>query len=251
MSPAARGLILPATAAALVVAVLLSLGTWQLDRLAWKTGLIAAATERTRAAPIAAPDLAEARAAAPEALDWTPVRLTGRFLADLDLPVHAILGEPRGRHGGPGAWMMTPLLRDDGSIVWVNRGFVPRRGRDLAPFAAPPVESLALTGILRRPEPRGTHTPADDPAHRLWFVRDPAVLSAAAGLDAARTAPYTVDATSDLTPPEGLPQAGETRLTYPNDHLGYAVTWYGLAAACVAVFAVFARGRLKRPPPAV
>mgnify|MGYP001766181564 CR=1 FL=1 len=245
MSPAARGLILPAIAAALVVAVLASLGTWQLHRLAWKTELIATATERSRAAPITAPSLAEA-ATAPEALDWTPVRLTGRFLADADFPVHAILGEPRGRFGGPGVWMMTPLLRDDGSIVWVNRGFVPRRGRDLAPAAAPPTGAVSLAGILRRPEPRGPHTPADDPAHRLWFVRDPAVLSAAAGLDVARTAPYTIDASADLTPPEGLPQAGETRLTYPNDHLGYAVTWYGLAAACVAVFAVFARGRLKR-----
>lgn len=250
MSPAARGLILPGAVAALVVAVLLSLGTWQLRRLAWKTDLVATATERTRAAPITAPSLDEARAAAPEALDWTPVRLAGRFLADADLPVHAILGEPRGRFGGPGAWMMTPFGRDDGSIVWVNRGFVPRRGRDLAPFASPSAEARTLTGILRRPEPRGTHTPADDPAHRLWFVRDPAVLSAAAGLDGVRTAPFTVDAAVDLTPPEGLPQAGETRLTYPNDHLGYAVTWYGLAAACVAVFAVFARGRLKRTPPA-
>ena len=246
MSPAARGLILPAVAAALVVAVLASLGTWQLHRLAWKTALIATATERTRAAPIAAPSLEAARAAGPEALDWTPVHLAGRFRADADFPVHAILGEPRGRFGGPGTWMMTPLLRDDGSIVWVNRGFVPRRGRDLAPFAPPPGEALALTGILRRPEPRGPHTPADDPAHRLWFVRDPAVLSAAAGLEIARTAPYTVDAAADFTPPGGLPQAGETRLTYPNDHLGYAVTWYGLAAACVAVFAVFARSRLKR-----
>lgn len=246
MTPAARSLILPAVAAAVVVAVLLSLGTWQLHRLAWKTDLIAAATGRTRAAPIAAPDLAEAAAATPEALDWTPVRLAGRFLVGTDLPVHAILGEPRGRHGGPGAWIMTPLRREDGSIVWVNRGFVPRRGRDLAPFAAAPAEPVTVTGILRRPEPRGLHTPADDPAHHLWFVRDPAVLSAAAGLEAARTAPYTVDAAADLTPPEGLPQAGETRLTYPNDHLGYAVTWYGLAAACVAVFAVFARGRMKR-----
>jgi surfeit locus 1 family protein len=249
MTSAARGLILPAVAAALVVAVLASLGTWQLHRLAWKTELIATATERTRAAPIAAPHLAEARGASPEALDWTPVRLDGRFLADADFPVHAILGEPRGRYGGPGAWMMTPFRRDDGSIVWINRGFVPRQGRDFAPFAPPPGEALALSGILRRPEPRGSHTPADDPSHRLWFVRDPAVLSAAAGLEVARTAPYTVDASVDLTPPEGLPQAGETRLTYPNDHLGYAVTWYGLAVACVAVFAVFARGRLKRAAP--
>lgn len=246
MNPAVRGLIGPGIAAGVVTAILLSLGTWQVGRLAWKNELIATLTARTRAAPIVAPSLAEARAASPEALDWTPVRLTGHFLASRDLPVHAILGEPHGRFGGPGVWMMTPFARDDGSIVWINRGFVPRRERDLADHAPAPSGEVTITGILRRPEPRGTHTPADDPAHRLWFVRDPAVLAAAADLEAAKVAPYTVDADASLTPAGGLPQAGETRLSYPNDHLGYAITWYGLAATCVGVFAVFARGRMRK-----
>jgi len=246
MSPAARGLIAPAIAAAIVTAILTSLGTWQLSRLAWKTELIATMTARTKAPPIAAPSLAEARAVDPERLDWTPVRLGGRFLAHADVPVHAILGSPSGRFGGPGVWVMTPLSRDDGSIVFVNRGFVPRGGHDLAAYAPPPAGEVTVTGLLRRPEPRGPYAPADDPAHRLWFVRDPAVLATAAGLEAAKVAPFTVDADASLTPAEGLPQAGETRLSYPNDHLGYAVTWYGLALACVAVFAVFARGRLQR-----
>ena len=245
MSSAARGLILPAIAAAIVTTILVSLGTWQVRRLAWKTDLITTLTARTRLAPVVAPTLAEARAADPQALDWLAVRLTGRFLAVSDAPVHAVLGEPRGRFGGPGVWIMTPFARDDGSIVFVNRGFVPSRGRDLAPHAAPPTGETTLAGILRRPEPRGAHTPVDDPAHRLWFVRDPAVLAAAVGLEASRVAPYTVDASADLTPAEGLPQAGETRFSYPNDHLGYAVTWYGLALACVGVFAVFARRRLR------
>ena len=140
---------------------------------------------------------------------------------------------------------MTPLVRDDGAVVWINRGFVPRRGADLAPYDPAPSGEVTVTGILRRAEPRGAHTPADDAGHRLWFVRDPAVLAAAAGLEASRVAPYTIDAERSLTPASGLPQAGETRLTYPNDHLGYAVTWYGLAVACVGVFAVWARGRLR------
>jgi surfeit locus 1 family protein len=246
MTPAARGLIVPAIAAAIVTAILLGLGTWQVRRLAWKTDLIATMAARTRAAPVAAPSLAEAAAADPEALDWRPVRLAGRFLPGVDLAVHAILGEPRGRHGGPGVWILSPLQRDDGSIVWVNRGFVPRAAGGLAAFAPAPSGEVSLAGLLRRPEPRGPHTPADDPAHRLWFVRDPAVLSAAAALDAGRTALFTVDAEAALTPASGLPQAGETRLSYPNDHLGYAVTWYGLAVTCVGVFAVFARSRLRR-----
>lgn len=248
MSPAGRGLVVPGVAAAIVTAILASLGTWQVHRLAWKTDLIATMTARTRAAPIAAPHLAEARAADPQAIDWTPVRLAGHFLAARDVAVHAILGEPHGRFGGPGVWVMTPFARDDGSIVFVNRGFVPRRETALAPYAAPPAGETTVTGLLRRPEPRGFYAPADDPAHRLWFVRDPAVLAAAAGVDPAEVTPYTVDAAADLTPAGGLPQAGETRLSYPNDHLGYAITWYGLAATCVGVFAVFARGRLRRRP---
>lgn len=248
MSPAARGLILPGVAAAIVTTILASLGTWQVSRLAWKTELIATMTARTRAAPIAAPSLGEARGADPEALDWRPVRLTGRFLPGTEVTVHAILGEPRGRWGGPGVWVMSPLARDDGSIVWINRGFVPTNGRELAPHDGAPEGTVTVTGLLRRPEPRGAYTPADDPAHRLWFVRDPSVLTAAAGLEAGRVAPYTVDADASLTPASGLPQAGETRLSYPNDHLGYAVTWYGLALTCVGVFVAFARGRMRKEP---
>ncbi len=246
MSPAARGLVAPAMATVIVTAILASLGTWQVARLAWKTDLIATMTERTKAAPVAAPGLAAAEASEGQAIDWMPVRLSGRFLAERDVTVHAILGEPRGRHGGSGVWVMTPFARDDGSIVWINRGFVPRQGMTLAAWAPPPSTPLEISGILRRPEPRGTYTPADDPAHRLWFVRDPAVLSAAAAIATAEVAPYTVDLAAAFTPSGGLPQAGETRLSYPNDHLGYAITWYGLALTCAGVFAVFARGRLKR-----
>ncbi len=248
MNPGLRGLILPAAATAIVTAILLALGTWQVHRLAWKTDLIATMTARTRAAPVEAPTLAAARAADPEAIDWTPVRLAGRFLPGTDREVHAILGEPKGRFGGPGVWVMTAFSRDDGTIVWVNRGFVPRRDAGLAAFAPPPDGPSSLAGILRRAEPRGAYTPADDPAHHLWFVRDPVVLTAAAGLDPARVAPWTLDAAAALTPPAGLPQAGETRLSYPNDHLGYAITWYGLALTCIGVFAAFARARLRRMP---
>lgn len=247
MTPAVRSLIVPAITATVVTTILLGLGTWQVRRLAWKTELIATLSERTKRAPIAAPDLAAARRADPEAIDWSPVTLSGRWVTGADFPVHAILGEAHGRHSGPGAWVMTPLSRDDGSIVWINRGFVPRQGRDLAPYAPAPDGPVTIAGILRRPEPRSSYTPADDPANRLWFVRDPAVLAQAAGLEPAKVAPYTIDASAAATPAGGLPQAGETRLSYPNDHLGYAVTWYGLALTCIGVFAVFARGRLRRP----
>jgi surfeit locus 1 family protein len=73
-------------------------------------------------------------------------------------------------------------------------------------------------------------------------------MAEALDLPPERTAPYVVDAAAGETPPGGLPQAGETRLTFPNNHLQYAITWYGLAATCVAVFLVFARRRLRDRP---
>lgn len=247
MSPTLRSLIVPALATTVATAILASLGTWQVHRLAWKTELIAHATARSLGPPTPAPSLAQARAADLDALDYTQVTLDGHFVTGVEARVYAILGEARGRFNGPGVWVMTPLERADGSLVWINRGFAPV-GPGGVPVAYDPAPSgeVTLTGTLRRPEPRDRNTPADDVPHRLWFARDPAALAAGSPLDATRIAPYTVDAARASTPPSGLPQAGETRLSYPNDHLGYVITWYGLALTCVGVFAAFAAGRLKR-----
>ena len=80
-------------------------------------------------------------------------------------------------------------------------------------------------------------------------MRDPLRLSAAYGLPVDRTLPYTIDAGVGATPPSGLPQAGETRLSFSDNHLGYALTWYGLAIAAVGVFAVRVRAERRRTGP--
>lgn len=238
-----RDLVVPGSATAVVTAILVSLGTWQVHRLAWKLDLIATVESRTHLAPIDAPSLEATRGRDMADLDYRPVRLAGRFLPGIEAHVAAMLGEPRGRFGGPGVWVMAPLERPDGSIVWVNRGFVPNGAADVAA----PSGNVEIEGLLRRPEPRGAFVPADDRARNMWFVRDPAILTAGLGLDPARAAPFTVDAAASSTPPGGLPQAGETRLSFENNHLGYILTWYGLAATCVGVFVVWARGRLRPP----
>lgn len=248
-----RRLLVPGLAAAIVTGLLLTLGTWQVKRLAWKTELNATIAARAHGPAVPAPTLAEARAAAPEDLDWRPVVVEGRWFAGEAL-VHTILGEARGPARGPGFWVMAPLERTDGSIVWINRGFTPADRRDPAARGETPRDGatgaailpgnlVRIEGLMRPPEPRGAFTPADEPGKRLFFVRDPAALSAALALPSQRTAPFTVDASAAATPPGGLPQAGETLLVFENRHLGYAVTWYGLAATCVGVFVVWARGR--------
>jgi surfeit locus 1 family protein len=91
------------------------------------------------------------------------------------------------------------------------------------------------------PEAPNLFTPSNDPARGEWFVRDPRAIAAAFAL--TRVAPFTIDA--DATPnPGGLPAGGETRLNFPNNHLGYALTWFGLAAALAGVFGAFAWQRL-------
>ncbi len=240
-----RGLLLAAGLTAVAVGVFAGLGTWQVQRLHWKHRLIETVTARTRAPAIPAPDRDDPLTRDGEALDYTRVTVRGHFLEGNDAHVQALLGEPRGRYGGPGSWILSPLARADGAIVWINRGFVPvDRMAEAAPVRAG--ETVTIEGIARRPEPRGAFTPADEPAKNLWFVRDPQRLSAAFGLSVAATLPYTIDADAATTPPSGLPQAGETRLSFPDNHLGYALTWYGLALAALGVFTARLLGGRRR-----
>lgn len=239
------GLLVAGVATAVVTACLVSLGTWQMHRMAWKHDLIAKVTSRASAAAVPAPGPHDPLARDPDALDYTVVRVEGRWIAGTDAHVQALLGEARGAFGGPGRWIMTPLARPDGTIVWINRGFVPteRLGRETK---ADPDHAVTIEGLARPPEPRGAFTPDDDPAKNMWFVRDPARLSAAFGLPLEKTLPYTIDAGVGATPSSGLPQAGETRLAFSDNHLGYALTWYGLAIAAVGVFVVRVRSERRR-----
>jgi surfeit locus 1 family protein len=104
---------------------------------------------------------------------------------------------------------------------------------------------VTVTGLVRPAEPAGTFTPKKDVARNIWFNRDAAEMAAAMGLPADRVAPYTIDAVFDPALPGGLPQGGETIVRFANNHLQYALTWFGLAAALIAVFAVWARGRMR------
>ena len=158
------------------------------------------------------------------------------------------LGEPKGRYGGPGYWVVVPFQTEAGWIVFVNRGFVPQG----------PEGPGTATGKRRargNPDAGGYDPPRGNgwrPRSRQNRKRTSGIaairrsLPRAAGLSADAVAPYTVDLNASMTLPGGLPQPGETMVTFNNPHLGYAMTWYGLAAAAMGVFAVFAFGRLKR-----
>jgi len=242
-----RPLVLPAVAALAALGVLLSLGFWQLERKLWKEGLIAQIEARAYGEPV--PLWPESRWGAwrREAEEYRRVRVTGTFLHEHETPVHGLMAATRGQPV-QGYYLLTPLRLREGGLVIVNRGFVPTPLRDasLRPQSLPSGE-VTVTGLLRAPETRARFVPENDPARGSWFVRDPAAIAQARGL--TRVAPFLIDA--DATPnPAEWPKGGQTRLALPNDHLAYAVTWFGIAGTLIAVFAAFAWRKLRPLVPA-
>lgn len=216
-------------AAALLCALFTALGTWQIQRLGWKKGLIARTEARVHAAPQPPPERGAwaAIGAAPLDFEYQRLRLDGEFLHAEEALVQAVTTL------GAGFWVLTPLQLANGSIVLVNRGFVPPERRDPAQRQAPaPTGLVAVTGLLRISEPGGGFLRDNDPAARRWHSRDVAAIAAAYGLPADRVAPYFVDA--EATPAGQWPVGGLTVLRFTNNHLVYALTWFALAAMVAA-----------------
>jgi surfeit locus 1 family protein len=213
-----------------VVAVLVALGVWQLQRLEWKSRLIAERATAVAAAPVPPPQtLAEARA-----LEFHRVTVEGVFLHDKEILLNAIAAK-----GDAGFDVLTPLREAAGRIVFVNRGFVPT---DLKNPARRPAGQLAgtmhVSGLLRVPpqEKPGWFIPDNRPDRNAWFWIDLPAMAAADGL--SNSAPFYIDA--DAAPnPGGWPKGGVTPLALPNDHLQYAITWFSLAAALMVIYVVY------------
>jgi surfeit locus 1 family protein len=228
-------------------AILCGLGTWQLQRLGWKQDLIARVESRTELPPVPAPGPATWPDIDFGELDYRPVTVAGTFRHDLEVHAYAALADPNGPVGGQGFFVLTPLETEDGWTVIVNRGFVPEAGKEAATRAEGQIGGLVeVAGLLRPPQGRNAFTPADDRVANIWFTRDPAAIGEALGLG-PNLAPYYIDAFFDPDLPGGLPQGGETELVFSNNHLQYAITWYGLALALAVIVVLRLRaGRDRR-----
>jgi surfeit locus 1 family protein len=212
-------------AAALVFAVLAALGTWQVERRSWKIDLIERVEARVHAPAVAAPDRRDWPLVTAVDYEYRRVRVTGVFLHDREAQVVASTAL------GSGYWVLTPLTTSDGALVLVNRGFVPQDRRDPATRrAGEPVGEVTVTGLLRITEPGGTALRSNDPAADRWYSRDVAAIAAARGLPLATAdvAPYFIDADAAPAGSE-QPVGGMTVIDFHNNHLAYAITWYGLA----------------------
>ncbi len=216
-------------------AMFMALGTWQLQRRVWKLDLIARVNARVHAPPSLAPGPPAWPSVTVASDAYRHVSIAGVFENDKETLVQAVT------ELGPGFWVMTPLRSDQGFIVLVNRGFVPpERADPQTRRLGQPRGPVLVTGLLRIGEPHGGFLRRNDPKDGRWYSRDVAAIAAARGLSPRLTAPYFIDA--DATPnPGGLPVGGLTVIAFPNSHLVYALTWYGLALLVGVGFAYAAR----------
>lgn len=204
-----------------LVAVFVALGSWQVQRLVWKLDLIARVDARIHAQPVAVTAPAQWGNINQDKDEYRRVTATGVFLHDRQVLVQAVT------ELGAGFWVVTPMSVPDGTIILINRGFVPSDRRDAVLFAADePSPAVTLTGLLRMPEPGGAFLRSNDPASGRWYSRDVAAIATAKGLD--RVAPFFLDADAKANP-GGFPIGGLTVVSFRNSHLVYAVTWYLLA----------------------
>jgi surfeit locus 1 family protein len=199
-----------------------ALGTWQLQRRVWKLDLIERVEARVHAPAVAAPARVRWPGIDAASDEYRHVQASGTYLRDADTFVQAVTTR------GAGFWVLTPLQLADGSVLLVNRGFVPPEARAQV---APPIGPVTVTGLLRLTEPRGGFLRRNDAAADRWFSRDVQAIGAARGL--ANLAPYFVDA--DAGPADAAPPAGGlTVVAFANNHLVYAITWYTLALMVAA-----------------
>lgn len=227
-----------AVVAALGIAGLTYLGIWQLERRVWKLQLIEQVDQRIHAQPVAVPG----PASWPEitaANSYLKVSARGRFLNDRETLVQAVTDL------GSGFWVITPFRTDEGFTVLVNRGFVTPDRRDPAQREAGQIAGeTSITGLLRITEPKGGFLRTNDSQADRWYSRDVEAIAKARGLSSV--APFFIDADGSANP-GGWPVGGLTVVTFNNNHLVYAVTWFGLALMLVAatVFVAIGEWRLR------
>lgn len=229
-----RPVLLPTLFTIPALILTIGLGTWQLDRLAWKTDLLDRIHSRIAGDPVALP----AGALPLDEWEYRRVALTGRYLPEREF--HMVASSPR---GNAGYQVIAPFERaDGGGVVMVNRGWIPTELKAPAerPGSAPPDGEVTATGVLRVPWPQGAFVADNEPDTNMWFWPDLGAMSAAIGRPVA---PYMVALDPRADDPNAYPLGGQTRVDIPNNHLGYALTWYGFAIALAAIYILWHRRR--------
>ena len=235
----------------LMVALLVGLGVWQLQRRVEKHALIAALTERLAAAPGSLPSSSQWSTLAPNRDEFRRVSFTAIYQSAPDAMVYSSGSAVRGDISGPGTWAFMPARLPTGEIVVINAGFVQnmmqdREQQDRAVARLITRAPVMLSGYIRFPEAAGMLTPAENLAKRLWFNRDHLAMARALGWggDGKPVAPFYIDLEQPV-PASGVPKPGPLQVHLKDDHMQYAITWFGLAGAVVIAFGVWLRGQRR------
>lgn len=234
------GLLKLTVATLMGLALLIGLGVWQLQRLEWKEGLIARIEARTERKPMSL-DQAITLARRGGNPSYYPVRAEGRFHHARERYLYALSLD-----GKPGWHVITPLETVNGTVVLVDRGFVPESLRDPSSRRLGQIEEVVtVTGLVRTPEEQSVFVPDNDIAANQWFSRDlPAMARSMFPGGTVQVAPFFLEAgKSDV--PGGWPEGGQTRLKFVNNHLQYAITWFGLAFCLVVIYAIYVWGAYR------
>ena len=177
ITPARRlraGLAIPAAFVLVAFLTFLGLGTWQIQRKAWKEALIYTLQQRLSAPPTDLPPREWWARLDPTADEFRHVKFSATFLSESEALVYAGGSALRSDVSGPGYWVLAPARLADGGVVVVNRGFVPEGRQEPVTRSADQITGIvAMVGVMRWPQPRGAFSPNDEPGRNLWFVRDP------------------------------------------------------------------------------
>lgn len=232
-----------AAVAVLLFAGFLALGIWQVERRAWKLDLMDRVAQRVSAPAAALPPMAQWPQITAASDEYRHLEVSGHFLNDRETLVQAVTIQ------GAGFWVLTPLQLADGTTLLVNRGFVPPEARTPATrHATESNAEVTVSGLLRLSEPAGGFLRHNDPAGDRWFSRDVAAIAQARGLGQA--APFFLDAgapaRNSISAAPAWPLGGLTVITFKNNHLVYALTWFGLALMVLGASVLVVREERQR-----
>jgi surfeit locus 1 family protein len=238
-----RGIVEPTIFTVVSIAILFGLGNWQLERKVWKDSLIATTTARFSAAPVTLPPRERWPRLDQNEIEFLRVTFPAEFMNEQEALVYTAGSAFRSDITGPGFWVFTPVRLAGGSVIVVNRGYIPYDRKDPKTRPQSALTGLVdVVGVMRWSEKRGMFTPPDEPQNNIWHLRNPQVLAAAKSW--GPVAPFYID----MEQPQvagGLPRVGALTVKLPNNHLQYAFTWFGLAGALACVYLAWLLARRR------
>ena len=239
------GFIILSLAALGALVILLTLGSWQVQRLQWKEALIERVETRIASDPVDVSSLGddvEGLRGGENDLEYRPLNVSGAFDHTHEFHYYATLD------GAPGYHIYSPLSLSEpkGKIALVNRGFIPVDKKDVSTRPESLTKgTVAFTGLFRWPDDKkpNSFTPDNDVESNILFWRDRDLMISEAGLEEANVLPFFIYVDKADNP--SLPIGGVSIISFANNHLQYAITWFGLALTLIGVYGGLLISRMR------